>query len=100
MLPILAPPVPAAPAAPTPKASAGPDSARPLADLPPQTRAALPTINVSGATYSANPEHRMLIVNGQVVREGQAIESGLVLETISPRSAVFNHNGTRFNVNY
>lgn len=112
VLPILAPPVPAAPASRAPVEAAAPaaiaapapatspDSVRPPADLPPEARAALPRPSVSGATYSANPEHRMLIVNGHVVREGQTIEPGLVLETISPRSAVFNHNGTRFNVNY
>jgi general secretion pathway protein B len=114
VLPILAPPVPASPAArtpveaagpaaiaaPAPASATGPDSVRPPSDLPPEVRAALPKLSVSGATYSANPEHRMLIVNGQVVREGQTIEPGLVLETISSRSAVFNHNGTRFNVNF
>jgi general secretion pathway protein B len=114
VLPILAPPVPAAPAArpvveaaaptaiaaPSPASATGPDSVRQQTDLPPEARAALPKLGVSGATYSANPEHRMLIVNGQVVREGQSIEPGLVLETILPRSAVFNHNGTRFNVNF
>lgn len=112
VLPILAPPVPASPASRAPVEAAAPaaiaapapatspDSVRPPADLPPEARAALPRPSVSGATYSANPEHRMLIVNGHVVREGQTIEPGLVLETISPRSAVFNHNGTRFNVNY
>lgn len=73
---------------------------RGLAELPPETRAQVPQLSVSGSTYSSNPAHRMLIVNGNVVREGQAVAPGLVLETITPRSAVFNHNGTRFNVNF
>ncbi len=42
----------------------------------------------------------MLIANGQVVKEGQELSPGLTLEVIGPRSAVFNHRGTRFNVNY
>ena len=63
-------------------------------------RAALPDIQVSGSSYSANREHRMLIANGQVVKEGQELSPGLTLEVIGPRSAVFNHRGTRFNVNY
>lgn len=114
VLPILAPPVPAAPtartpaeavapnatAAASPAAATGPAPVRPPTELPPEARAAFPQLSISGATYSTNPEHRMLIVNGQVVREGQTIEPGLVLETISPRTAVFNRNGTRFNVNF
>ena len=42
----------------------------------------------------------MLIANGQVVKEGQALSPDLTLEVIGPHSAVFNHRGTRFNVNY
>lgn len=57
-------------------------------------------LKVTGATYSENPAHRLLIVNGKVVKEGQEVEPGLVLEIISPRSAVFKRQGTRFNVNY
>lgn len=73
---------------------------RQLTELPAETRAQLPKVTISGSTYSNNPAHRMLIVNGNVVREGQAVSPGLVLEVITPRSAVFNHNGTRFNVNF
>jgi general secretion pathway protein B len=57
-------------------------------------------VKVTGSTYSDNPAHRMLIVNGKVVHEGQEVEPGLTLEVITPRSAVFNQNGSRFNVNY
>ena len=63
-------------------------------------RAALPPIQISGSAYSAHQAHRMLIANGQVVKEGQELAPGLTLEVIGPRSAVFNHRGTRFNVNY
>jgi general secretion pathway protein B len=55
---------------------------------------------VSGSTYSDNPQHRMLIVNGQVVREGQELRPGLRLEVIGPRSAILNESGRRFNLNY
>ena len=66
----------------------------------PQSSGQHPPVSISGSTYSSNPAHRMLIVNGNVVREGQTVSPGLVLEIITPRSAVFNHNGTRFNVNF
>ena len=40
----------------------------------------------------------MVIVNGQVVREGEAISPGLVVEQIRPKSAVFSIRGQRFEV--
>lgn len=68
---------------------------------PPSGTTAPPhTLQVSGVTYSDNPAHRMLIINGKVVLEGQDIEAGLRLEAITPRSAVVNHGGKRFNINY
>jgi len=89
--PILAPqPKPEPPvvthAPPTPTAS-NPATPRPL-------------LRVSGVTYSENPAHRMLIVNGRVVQEGQELEPGHTLESIGPRSAVIQHGATRYNVNY
>lgn len=116
-LPILAP-APAAPRTPDaagaavaapPSGSAGParptpgedrSPVRSWAELPPDVRAQLPPIQVSGATYSSNPAHRMLILNGQVTLEGTEIAPGLRLETIGPRSAVLNHQGTRYSVAY
>ena len=59
-----------------------------------------PPVKITGSTYSDNPAHRMLIANGKVVQEGQEIEPGMTLEIITPHSAVINHQGTRFNVNY
>lgn len=71
-----------------------------FAELSPQDRARLPAVNVSGSTYSQNPELRMLIVNGRVVQEGQDIAPGLRLETIGPRNAVLNHQGLRYSIGY
>src|SRR5690606_35467998 len=88
--PILAP----APAPATRSAAAPPPAVVPA----PATLAR--ELEVSGATYSDNPEHRMLIINGQVVREGQLVRPGLTLEAIGPRSAIFNEGGRRFNLNH
>lgn len=71
-----------------------------FAELSPEARARLPTVNVSGSTYSKNPTLRMLIVNGKVVQEGGEIAPGLALETIEPRSAVLNHQGLRYRIGY
>ena len=64
------------------------------------THAGHPEIVITGTSYSTNPAHRMLIVNGQVVKEGQEASPGLTLESIGQRTAVFNQGGSRFNVNY
>lgn len=103
------PPASAAALAPAAAASApagragGAPAAAPVprfADLPPETRAQLPAVSISGSTYSQNPAHRMLIANGKVVQEGSEVAPGLKLETIGPRSAVLNHQGTRYSIGY
>ena len=107
VLPILAkapPPPPPAKPRPAPAATVeAKPTAKPSSKLPPLTaaqKAALPQIAVSGSSYSANPAHRILIVNDQMVKEGQELAPGLTLEAIGPHSAIFNQRGTRFNVNY
>lgn len=53
---------------------------------------------VSGAVQSPDPASRMLILDGQVLREGDAPAPGLVLERIGPRAAVFSRGGVRFEI--
>jgi general secretion pathway protein B len=60
----------------------------------------MPKITVAGGTYSANSRQRMLIVNGQVFREGAEPVPGLVLEQIRDASAVFNFRGERFTLRF
>lgn len=91
------PPAPVAPA--MPKAAVPAPAAESVAK-PSPPRASQPDLSISGSSYSANAEHRMLIVNGKVVKEGQEVAPGLALESIGQRSAVFNQNGARFNINY
>lgn len=122
--PILAPAAPAAPPAapakqvPQPPAQVSAGGTQPTApnetpvtasqearvasfgELPADVRARLPQVSVSGATYSSNPAHRMLIVNGQVLQEGQEIQSGLRLVSIGPRSATLEHQGLRYTIGY
>ena len=93
-----APPVPAIPAIPAPSASGADLPA--LGDLPEQTRATLPSLAVSGHTYSDNPTLRSLMIDGRMFVEGQALAPGLRLERIGPHRAVFNLRGTRFGVDY
>ena len=86
---------------PAPAASAPTDApVRSFAELPPDARAQLPAVAVSGSTYSKDPTMRMLIVNGKVMQEGQEVAPGLKLEHIGPRSAVLNHQGLRYSIGY
>ncbi len=104
-------PTPSPRKAPEPQAETEAESVEANASPPtfptpaPPAVASLPTggdagIRITGSSYSANRSMRMLIVNGKVVKEGQEVEPGLTLEVISPRSAVFNRQGSRFNVNF
>ena len=71
-----------------------------LDELAPELRRELPPIAVNGASYSENPAHRMLIVNGQVLHEGEAAAPDLLLEEIRLKQAVFRFRGTRFALPY
>jgi general secretion pathway protein B len=102
-------PVPTMPAAVTRKPEPSPTpppppparpAAAPSVPVASTAPASAPPVKVTGATYSDNPAHRMLIVNGKIVLEGQQIEPGLTLEVITPHSAVLNHQGSRYNINY
>lgn len=59
-----------------------------FADLPPDVKRGLPALSVSGSVYSSDPASRMLIINGQLVREGDSLGPDTVLEKIQPKSAI------------
>ena len=88
-------PRPAVAAAPAP----APDAVR-RQDLPENVRQQLPALTVAGATYSENPRYRMVIINGQVVQEGDTAAPGVVLETIRQKEVVLRARGYRFTEKY
>jgi general secretion pathway protein B len=98
----MAQPAPAAVATPAPKAAAPTPASAAEAriparnELPPELRAALPPLNVSGAVYAPQPAGRMLFVNGLVLREGDALGDGLSVERIGPSASVLVFRGQRF----
>lgn len=73
-----------------------PGTVRTLAGLPEDLRRQVPAMAIGGSVYAASPADRMLIINGQVVREGTALSPELRLETIGRQSAVFSIRGERF----
>lgn len=103
------PTTPAAPSARTakrPENAPAPTISRPLApavprdELPDDIKRQLPPLNVGGSMYSPQASQRMLIVNGEVVREGQPAGAGLVLERVNPRSAVLRFREHRFEISF
>jgi len=106
---------PAAPAAPTapnttaPRTGAQaqaappprpPERLRSLAELPDELRRSVPALSYGGSVYSDIATQRMVIFNGQVFREGDALGDDLMLEQIRPRSAVMRLRGERFEVTF
>ena len=116
-IPVIAPPVPvpaavlplvvsapAAPAsiaaavvAPPPPASVAP-RAVPLAQLTAEQRRELPHLTIGGAIWSENKASRFVIVNGQVLREGELAAPGLTLESIGPKTAVLRWREMRIEI--
>jgi general secretion pathway protein B len=88
------PPVMPARPAPPPAAPAPPPP--PVAGLP----ADAPKLVVSGGVYSADRGQRMLIVNGQVYKEGADLGAGVQLEEIKPNAAVLRFRGARYTTTY
>lgn len=89
-------PPPPAPA-PTPAPKTGP---RPLSQLPAELRRQLPPLKVSGSVYSPDVPARMLILDGQILREGQNAGPELLIEQIGPKAAVLSFRGQRFELPY
>jgi len=77
---------PAPPAPPTP----------PVAGLPPDA----PKLVINGGIYSEDRNARAAIVNGNVVREGADLGSGVVLQEIRPSGVVLAFHGSRYNILY
>ena len=90
-----------APAAPAVAAVAAVDSrVLSLAELPADLRAKLPALVVGGSMYSPNARSRMVILNGQVFREGDKPVDGLSVESIGIKSTVLAFRGVRFELKH
>lgn len=67
-----------------------------LSELPEAQRRGLPALAIGGSVNSPDPNARMVILNGQVQREGDTVGDGLVLKRIRASSAVFEYRGQIF----
>lgn len=99
IVPALVPAItaPRAAAMPSPRVAAMPAASAPAAaPLPWPGGPGWPTLSLGGSVYSDVAADRMLIVNGQVLREGDAAGAGLTLVSIGARSAVLSYRGAAY----
>lgn len=82
--------------------SAEPDEPRIYAqsELPDSVRRVLPQMAISGSMYSSNASARMLIINNQVLHEGDSVSNDVVLEQIRLKAAVFRYRNYRYRIAY
>ena len=71
-----------------------------MAELPPDIRSGLPALTVGGSVYSPKAASRIVILNGQVFREGDKAVDGLTVERIGLKSTVLAFRGTRFELKH
>lgn len=69
-----------------------------LAQLSPELRRELPALTLGGAIWSDNAASRFVIVNGQVLREGDAAAPGVLLERIGPKAVFLRWRDWRLEV--
>ena len=65
-------------------------------ELPADVRQQVPPLVLSVHLYSVQRERSLVSINGQSLREGDALSADLKLERITPSGVVMNYKGTRF----
>jgi general secretion pathway protein A len=93
--PVLPASVPVAPAAAAPLQQA---SISRLAELPPDQRREWPNPVLGGSVWSESAANRFVIVNGQLLHEGEAVAPGLIVERIGPKAVVLRWRDRRVEV--
>ena len=71
-----------------------------VSELPENVRRDLPKFNVGGAMYSERAADRMVVLNGQVFHEGDALGKGIVLRQIRLKSTVLEFRGYRIEISH
>jgi general secretion pathway protein B len=71
-----------------------------LRDLPLNIQNEIPTVTVGGYIYSANRAECQLLINKQLLHEGDQVAPGLLLERMMPHSAILNYKGNRYRISY
>ncbi len=88
------------PAAPTASASTTPapsgSGVPTLNELPFATRRTLPSLNLTMHLYSADPDRRLVLINGVQARDGDELEGGIQIRSIRPDGVVIVFENTEF----
>lgn len=71
-----------------------------MAELTPDQRRELPPLVINGSVWSDSAASRFVILNGQVLREGDTVAPGLVLEKLLPKSALLRWRGLGLELPY
>jgi general secretion pathway protein B len=87
------PPAPSLASAPAPVAATGPDKPLRFSQLSPDQQRQMPPLVPSGHVWSEQPANRFVMFNGQLVREGDTVAPGLVLERLLPKAAWLRWRG-------
>jgi general secretion pathway protein B len=87
-------PAPAEQAEPRPPAP--PKRVLHYSELPPGLKQGVPKIAITGSSYTDEPELRMAVINERVVKEGDEVAPGVVLESIGADGIVLSYRGYRF----
>ena len=67
-----------------------------LRELPPETQAAIPPLDINVHAYAQTSKERMVIINMNSYHEGDRIREGPVIDAITPTGVVLIFNGQRF----
>lgn len=71
-----------------------------LRELPEHVQREVPPFKLGGYIYAGNRADRSILVNNRLLREGDEIAPGLVLETMMPNGMVLSYRGHRFRASY
>ncbi len=74
------------------------DEVTALRDLPPETRSAIPALEVNVHTYAQSREERMVLINMKRYREGDRLAEGPTIQSITPTGVVLVHEKLRFHL--
>ncbi len=65
-------------------------------DLPPSLQQAIPELHFAGHTYAENPASRMIIINNNILREGEKVNNSLSLVEITWAGVILDYKGQQF----
>jgi hypothetical protein len=67
-----------------------------LEELPSSFQETVPVFQFDGHVFSPVPQQRMIMINSKIVREGDVIAKGFVLDEITPSGVILRYSTERF----